>query len=320
MGRSLHLAGRGDGSCGMTGKDREQRLRDLFRRYGIAPRAGQALAEKMRRRAVREWRQINKQGRPEHISEPEWDARLESVFARYRRLIKAVLSDTNPPADWRPTEADWIHLAVALAIKHHEPGFEFTPPKPDKGAEARWHRDRVLEHYRFEPFTGLEPTRAGPWPEDAEAESEPRSRAGRERATLATSAKLAEKHIDQQIRRGRLSIKSVSAGHLETDYSKRNAPRQRAEEQAARQRAEAWRAHAKAMDVRNAAEDSGDTRAAEVAAQAMGDAIRAAAEVEMAPPADLPPSLREWFDDAEHHDEFERAAARLTWASPARPR
>lgn len=108
---------------------------------------------------------------------------------------------------WRPTPDDWIKIALGLAVKYNEPGFELSVVDHRPAAWADWVRDEAVDNRYFT----LNP----------DGSLSDRKRPG---MTLEQACRDAARHLDKEIKAGRLQgVKSISAASLKTAYSSRRA-------------------------------------------------------------------------------------------------
>lgn len=176
-----------------------QRFFPLFLKYGLLPEPEKVgvLRKKLKAKlAVTEPQSSRKAG----SGVKAWHAEIEKQRAAMDAELDAVRRDIQSYRDWAPTGNDWISLAVVLAIKCQEPGFEFTKPIKDKTADSNWHRDRLMR--RFITV---------------------------DKVDAKSAAMKAENHIasEQKAGRGMEFGKPMSAKSLAAGYSTRNKARQR---------------------------------------------------------------------------------------------
>jgi len=136
-------------------------LLTLFQREGIIPESPRSMRLARKWAEFRRFMQANPPleagERPDGVKMryAEWERRLAVTSERYRRAIRAANANLKYLRDWRPTQTDWIKLAIALATRHGEDGFEFLPPRPDKAAERDHVFDVYLDAQRLDRATGL---------------------------------------------------------------------------------------------------------------------------------------------------------------------
>ncbi len=167
----------------------------LFLKFGLLPEPD-VFAEIRVRGAEKISDLEQRSSRVEGVAVAEWEAHKMRRVAEYWDEIDAARTDLRNYVNWRPTLADWANLATAQAIANGDPGFEYIPERPRKGAEVNWHRDNLINGFLQQGWTA-------------------------KAAALA-----AANGIAAQMRAGNHHYgKAISAAALEVDFATRQAAR-----------------------------------------------------------------------------------------------
>lgn len=116
----------------------------LFLRHGLIPEPDSV--KKLREDGARELAEMGA-GSSRQVGVRNVAEREELRRKREADLVievEAARRDVRNYARWAPSGDDWMRLAIGLAIKHAESGFQFNPPRPAPGPEAAWHRDNLM--------------------------------------------------------------------------------------------------------------------------------------------------------------------------------
>jgi hypothetical protein len=185
-----------------------QEILSLFLKYRIPP--APRVVARLRLMAAKQLTEVRAAKRPNNVRVADWEkaqnTRTDAVLSRFDALISAAILKPKLYRNWHPDPDDWIKLAVRQAIAHAEPGFDFIPPKADRAAEMRFHREGLINYYLRNDL----PLGEG---------GKPVVR------TIKDAAELAVKHIENEVAsgsiRGEENYKQAGAAWAAKEYGQR---------------------------------------------------------------------------------------------------
>lgn len=124
-----------------------ERLFPLFLRHNLIPEP--VAVARLREAAKAELAQMEAQSSRASAARnvERWEAEKQRRTAELLTEIETARQSIANYPEWSPSAEDWKRLAIGLAIKHREPGFEFEMPPADRTAEQNWGRDNLVSTF-----------------------------------------------------------------------------------------------------------------------------------------------------------------------------